>query len=167
MLEAETGWRIRPVAGLLHPRDFLNGLAFKTFHSTQYMRHGSKPDYTPEPDVIHELLGEGHAHVLRRGAMLPGTVSSHHPAPVVRLLTACTCALDFRPTIRPNSSQIFASMIFCRQHQRKQEVRGVGPSQVMCPCWWTPPSAIWCTASASPHWAPTRRCGGARQCERS
>ena len=37
-----TGWQIRPVAGLLHPRDFLNGLAFKCFHSTQVrtLQHG-------------------------------------------------------------------------------------------------------------------------------
>lgn len=56
-LQAATGWSIRPVAGLMHPREFLNGLAFKTFHSTQYMRHHSNPVYTPEPDVIHELLG--------------------------------------------------------------------------------------------------------------
>jgi phenylalanine-4-hydroxylase len=56
-LQKATGWSIRPTAGLMHPRDFLNGLAFKYFHSTQYMRHWSNPVYTPEPDVVHELIG--------------------------------------------------------------------------------------------------------------
>jgi phenylalanine-4-hydroxylase len=53
----KTGWRMKPVGGLLTQREFLNALAFKIFHSTQYIRHHDTPEYTPEPDIIHELVG--------------------------------------------------------------------------------------------------------------
>jgi phenylalanine-4-hydroxylase len=61
-LYALTGFRIEPVPGLVPTRDFYGALARRTFLSTQYVRHHSVPFYTPEPDLIHEIIG--HANML-------------------------------------------------------------------------------------------------------
>ncbi len=56
-IEPLHGFRMHPVAGLVTAGAFLSRLQDGVFLSTQYMRHHSVPLYTPEPDVVHELIG--------------------------------------------------------------------------------------------------------------
>jgi phenylalanine-4-hydroxylase len=55
-----SGWRYVPAAGLVDLRTFYGALGERTFHSTQYVRHPALPLYTPEPDIVHEVIGHGH-----------------------------------------------------------------------------------------------------------
>jgi phenylalanine-4-hydroxylase len=59
-LEPLTGFRYVPAAGLVPLREFYGSLEAREFHSTQYIRHPDVPLYTPEPDIIHEVIGHGH-----------------------------------------------------------------------------------------------------------
>lgn len=62
LLRPRSGFSYLPVAGLAPLRDFYASFAEGVFWSTQYLRHPSVPLYTPEPDVIHEVIG--HANQL-------------------------------------------------------------------------------------------------------
>ena len=61
-LEPLTGFGYHPAAGLVAFEEFYGSLAGGIFHSTQYVRHHARPLYTPEPDLIHEVIG--HAGML-------------------------------------------------------------------------------------------------------
>ncbi|HET9077714.1 MAG TPA: phenylalanine 4-monooxygenase [Acidimicrobiales bacterium] len=61
-LEPLAGFRYLPVAGLAPLREFYGSFSEGVFWSTQYLRHPSVPLYTPEPDLIHEVIG--HANQL-------------------------------------------------------------------------------------------------------
>jgi len=56
-LEQINGFSLEPIHGLVQPREFLIKLSQNVMLCTQYIRHPSKPEFTPEPDIIHEVLG--------------------------------------------------------------------------------------------------------------
>ncbi|MEA2286002.1 MAG: phenylalanine-4-hydroxylase [Solirubrobacteraceae bacterium] len=58
-LQPLTGWSYHPAPGLVELREFYASLGDGVFHSTQYTRHPSEPLYTPEPDIVHEVIGHG------------------------------------------------------------------------------------------------------------
>jgi phenylalanine-4-hydroxylase len=57
VLARTTRWQIARIPGLLHERDFFGFLARRVFPSTDYIRTRAELDYTPAPDLFHDLFG--------------------------------------------------------------------------------------------------------------
>jgi len=53
----ETNVHLVPAEGALPYRTFYECIAQRGFPVTQFIRHGSHPEFTPEPDMIHDCLG--------------------------------------------------------------------------------------------------------------
>lgn len=56
-LQTETRMHLVPAEGALPYRTFYRYIAKRGFPVTQFIRHGSHPEFTPEPDMIHDCLG--------------------------------------------------------------------------------------------------------------
>jgi phenylalanine-4-hydroxylase len=56
-LRQETDMHLVPAEGALPYRTFYEYIADRGFPVTQFIRHGSHPEFTPEPDMIHDCLG--------------------------------------------------------------------------------------------------------------
>jgi phenylalanine-4-hydroxylase len=56
-LERTGGWRVARIPGLLHERDFFTLLSRRLFPSTDYIRGSDELDYTPAPDLFHDIFG--------------------------------------------------------------------------------------------------------------
>jgi phenylalanine-4-hydroxylase len=52
-----TRMHLVPAEGPLPYRTFYSYIAERGFPVTQFIRHGSHPEFTPEPDMIHDCLG--------------------------------------------------------------------------------------------------------------
>src|SRR5438105_3143277 len=56
-VQQETNMHLVPAEGALPYRTFYEYIAERGFPVTQFIRHGSHPEFTPEPDMIHDCLG--------------------------------------------------------------------------------------------------------------
>jgi len=56
-LQTYTGWKLTRVEGLLPDREFFECLAQKLFPCTDFIRKRSEIEYTPSPDIFHDIFG--------------------------------------------------------------------------------------------------------------
>lgn len=63
-LHPRTGWSTTPVSGFLPKEAFFEMLAIRMFPTTTYIRGRNSLEYTPEPDIFHDVFGHVpmHAH---------------------------------------------------------------------------------------------------------
>src|ERR1700756_1355516 len=63
-LRPRTGWSSTPVSGFLPPDAFFEMLAARQFPTTTWLRSRDSLEYTPEPDIFHDVFGHVpmHAH---------------------------------------------------------------------------------------------------------
>src|SRR3954466_16410027 len=110
LVEPLTGWRYVPAAGLVPLRGFYGSLSDRVFHSTQYVRHSAVPLYTPEPDIIHEVIGHGHllaTPTFSEPHRLPGAGAARPPFSELPRLTG-----EATPRLRDEDNLRFLSKVF-------------------------------------------------------
>jgi phenylalanine-4-hydroxylase len=82
-LKPRTGWSTTPVSGFLPTAAFFEMLAARLLPTTTYLRNRDSLEYTPEPDIFHDVFGHApmHAHkafsdyVQRYGSVCARTTS--------------------------------------------------------------------------------------------
>ena len=114
-LASMSGFRLEPVGGLVTAAQFMEHLEGGTFLATQYMRHHSAPLYTPEPDVVHELVG--HAPLLvdarftevNRLFGVATRKASASPARIEELIRAYWFTLEFGVARGPRGLEVYGA----------------------------------------------------------
>ena len=63
-LERRTGWNTTPVSGFMPAPAFFEMLAARRFPTTTWLRTRDSLEYTPEPDIFHDVFGHVPMHAL-------------------------------------------------------------------------------------------------------
>ena len=57
LLQRRTGVRLVSAEGLLHGKIYFDYWSKRVMPCTLFLRHESAPGYTPEPDIVHDVVG--------------------------------------------------------------------------------------------------------------
>jgi phenylalanine-4-hydroxylase len=87
-----TGFRMLPAVSLVPLDEFYGSLGKEIFAATQFIRHPSSPLFSPEPDMVHEVIGHGNA------------LASKEIAELYRLVGEASARLTNRSALRLVSS---------------------------------------------------------------
>ncbi len=91
-LQRTTGFSIAPAEGLLPGRSYFDYWSDGIMPCTQFLRHPSQPAYTPEPDIIHDVVGhvpplvdKHYSEIVRSFGQLSRIASDEAMEAIVRL----------------------------------------------------------------------------------
>jgi len=102
-LQQYSDWTVRRVNGIVPDAEFYGAFADKSFPSNDYIRTRQDIDYTPHPDIFHEIVG--HVPILTNPAMAAFTqklgafakqlLATHGPAMLTPLARIYWYTLEF------------------------------------------------------------------------
>ncbi len=70
-LGPRTGWSSTPVSGFLPAPAFFEMLSMRCFPTTTWLRSRESLEYTPEPDIFHDVFGHVPMHAHKVFARFP------------------------------------------------------------------------------------------------
>jgi phenylalanine-4-hydroxylase len=115
-LQQRTHMHLVPAEGPLPYRTFYSYIAERGFPVTQFMRHGSHPEFTPEPDMVHDCLGHvpplmnpDYAELLT--LIGKAAVTTPHPEQVLALKRFSWFSIEFGLIEEEGETKIFGAGI--------------------------------------------------------
>jgi len=114
-LQPRTGWQSTPVSGFLPPDAFFEMLSARMFPTTTWLRGRDSLEYTPEPDIFHDVFGHVpmHAHPIfaeflqRYGEVCAGLVDD--PAALERMGRVFWFTVEFGVIRQDNKLKVYGS----------------------------------------------------------
>jgi phenylalanine-4-hydroxylase len=115
-LEHETRMHLVPAEGPLPYRTFYTYIGARGFPVTQFIRHGSHPEFTPEPDMIHDCLGHvpplmNHDYAELLTLIGKAASTTPHPEQVLALKRFSWFSIEFGLIEEEGETRIFGAGI--------------------------------------------------------